>query len=91
MFFGLGETWQEIDLTDDERKQLEGLLSDYVDRGRKSARPTVAALKREWPETTPEEREAIRAWAKENGLETSEFGRIPKKVTAAYRKAHPKA
>jgi hypothetical protein len=36
----------------------------------------------------PEETATIRAWARENGHEVSERGRIPKAVVQAYQSAH---
>ncbi|MFD7661329.1 histone-like nucleoid-structuring protein Lsr2, partial [Streptomyces sp. NPDC059788] len=38
--------------------------------------------------TTVEEREEIREWAREQGYEVNERGRIPKKVKKAYDEAH---
>lgn len=84
--FGVGETWYEIDLTDDEKKQLEGQLKDYMKKGRKaSERP---GKKKIVPDTSVEEREQIREWAKEQGYEFAPYGRIPKKIFAAYFEAH---
>ena len=85
--FGLDGTWYEIDLTDDEKKKLESALKSYLTAGRKAA-PKQPEKKRMVPETTPQEREEIRAWGRKNGHETPEFGRIPKGLQAAYDKAH---
>lgn len=84
--FGLGDVWYEIDLTEEERKKLEQSLKTYVNKGRKAS-PRSAA-RRVVPETTPEEREAIRAWGREHDFEFAEYGRIPKKLLQAYDKAH---
>ncbi|MFF7588588.1 histone-like nucleoid-structuring protein Lsr2 [Kitasatospora purpeofusca] len=37
---------------------------------------------------TPEENEAIRTWAKENGYDVKAQGRVPRNVVEAYDKAH---
>lgn len=85
--FGLGGTWYEVDLTEDEKRDLEAALGTYLKVGRKTAdgrgerKPVV-------PATTPEEREQIRAWGRKNGFEAPDFGRVPKKLQAAYDKAH---
>jgi len=84
--FGLADTWYEIYLTPDEQKKLEQALSTYLGAGRKAA-PGVAK-KPVVPETTPEEREEICAWGRENGYEFAERGRVPKKLQRAYDKAH---
>ena len=52
--FGLGDSWFEIDLTDEERKELESSLKRYVDKGRK-ATPPKGEKKKLVPDTTPEE------------------------------------
>lgn len=84
--FGLGGTWYEIDLTDQERKDLEGSLQTYLNKGRKAV--PGAAKKPLVPETTAEDREIIREWARKQGFEFAERGRIPKKIFRAYREAH---
>lgn len=83
--FGVGDTWYEVDLTDEERKKLEASLKDYMKAGRKATQRS--GKKKVVPETTVEEREQIRAWAQENGYEFAPYGRIPKKIFAAYFEA----
>ncbi|MFD2024113.1 histone-like nucleoid-structuring protein Lsr2 [Promicromonospora aerolata] len=87
--FGLGNTWFEVDLTEDEQKELEQALAPFVKAGRKAGQSTKK--KRATPETTVEERAKIRAWAREQGHEVTEFGRIPRKIIDAYREAHKKS
>ncbi|MEV4189863.1 histone-like nucleoid-structuring protein Lsr2 [Streptomyces toxytricini] len=84
--FGLGDTWYEVDLTAEEKKALEAALKSYLKVSRKAGKP--APKKRVVPETTAEERDKIRAWAKEEGYEFADRGRIPKKVMKAYDEAH---
>lgn len=83
--FGLGSTWYEIDLTEEEEKALEKALESYIDVGR---RTTKAPAKRFVPETTPEERDKIRAWAKEQGHDLADFGKIPNRIYREYQAAH---
>ncbi|MDQ1031328.1 hypothetical protein QF035_008910 [Streptomyces umbrinus] len=85
--FGLGDTWYEIDLTPEEQKKLEEALKPYLKVGRK-AEKTTPAKKRVVPETTPEERDEIRAWGKKNGYEFAGRGRIPKMIMKAFDEAH---
>ncbi|MCJ0875670.1 Lsr2 family protein [Streptomyces sp. AP-93] len=84
--FGLGDTWYEVDLTAEERKKLEEALKPYLKVSRKAGR--AATKKRVVPETTPEERDKIREWAKKKGFDFADRGRIPKTVMKAYDEAH---
>ncbi|MFK0154156.1 Lsr2 family protein [Streptomyces sp. NPDC090493] len=85
--FGLGDTWYEIDLTAEEQKKLEEVLKPYLQASRK-ATETRPAKRRVVPETTAEERDKIREWAKKKGYDFAERGRIPKEIQRAYDKAH---
>ncbi|WP_051299302.1 Lsr2 dimerization domain-containing protein [Arthrobacter castelli] len=84
--FGLGDDWYEVDLTPDEQEQLKAYLDTYVTVARKAEEKQ--AKPRQVPETSVEERAAIRAWAKKKGYEDKGYGRIPKKIMAAYRAEH---
>jgi hypothetical protein len=85
--FGFGDTWYEIDLTDDERQGLETALKSYLAAGRK-ATPEPPQRRKMVPATTPQERDQIRQWGRENGFDFAPYGRIPKEVMAAYDAAH---
>ena len=84
--FGVGDQWYEVDLTPEERKKLEASLKEYMKVGRKTSKEP--GKKKVVPNTTPEQREEIRKWAKENGHEVAEYGRIRKEVFKAYWDAH---
>lgn len=84
--FGLDNTWFEIDLTDEERKELQSTLERYLSKGRKAS--PKGQKKRIVPETTPEEREKIRAWGRDNGFNPPDFGRLTNKLQKAYDEAH---
>lgn len=84
--FGIKGTWYDIDLTKEEQAELEETLRTYVKAGRKAA--AKSQKNHYMPDTTQEERDKIRTWAQEQGMEVSERGRIPKKVVAAYVKAN---
>jgi hypothetical protein len=86
--FGLGGTWYEIDLTKAEEEQLQKSLKTYLKAGRK-ATPKQPEKRKVVPETTAEQREQIRAWARSEGFEVPERGRIPKEIVAAWNEAHP--
>lgn len=82
---GLGREWHEVDLTEAEREELRQLLAPYLDAGRRVGPMLDGHKKKVVPDTTVEEREQIRTWARENGYELAEYGRIPSKIFAAYR------
>lgn len=88
--FSLDGVSYVIDLTGVHSSELRSALARYVEHGRRSggrrraARPTggrPAAVDRE-------QNQAVRAWARQNGYELSDRGRIPAEVVQAY---HSKA
>ncbi|GAA4521782.1 Lsr2 family protein [Brachybacterium paraconglomeratum] len=86
--FGYAGEWHEVDLSPEELEALAMGLEPYIKAGRRLGRTLDDGKKRVVPETTVDEREAIRAWARENGHSLAERGRIPKRILAAYGRAH---
>lgn len=83
--FALDGTSYEIDLTKDNAVALRKSLKRYVVAGREVGRARgVAAPKRRNREDTG----AIRAWARQNGLQVSERGRVPSAILQAYDAAN---
>lgn len=82
--------WHEVDLTEPEKDELETFLQPYMSAGRLIG-PSLAEKKRVVPETTVEERAAIRDWGHEQGYEFAGHGRIPMHVYNAYMAAHPRS
>jgi hypothetical protein len=78
----------EVDLTEAEEKKLAKALEPYLKAGRKAAPEKRPARRALVPDTTFEQREKIRAWAKEKGYDLADRGRIPKNVFADYQAAH---
>lgn len=86
---GLKGELLELDLTAAERARLAELLEPYITRGRKLGPMTAKAVtRRRVPESTAEERAAIRSWASVQGYEVAGRGQIPNKIVQAYRAAH---
>ena len=85
--FGLDGTSYEIDLNDKNAAKLRDVLGGYVGharkvtaaprRGRKAAIATDGASARE-----------IRDWARSNGFDVPDRGRVSAEVRAAYEKAN---
>lgn len=85
--FSLDGVNYEIDLTTKEADELRAALKTYVDAGRrKTAR--IPARRVGGSGRSPEELAHVRAWAKENGHEVSERGRIKKDVLDAFDAAN---
>lgn len=94
--FALDGKSYEIDLSEENAARLRDALATYVaaarrsggsGRGGRAARPAADAPASP-TRTDREVTAAIRAWARENGHEISERGRIPKAVVDAYHAAH---
>jgi hypothetical protein len=94
--FALDGKSYEIDLSDDNAARLRDSLASFVAAARRSGTATRRGRGQRGaaePESRPtrsnrEETAAIRTWARENGHEVSERGRIPKAVVQAYQSAH---
>ncbi len=83
--FGLDGTTYEIDLNDKHAAKLRDSLSGYIGHARK----VTASRKRKGSATTtgPSARE-LRDWARSNGFEVSDRGRVPAEVREAFDAAH---
>ena len=98
--FGLDGTAYEIDLTEANAQKLRDALGVYVAHARRAdGRRTAAPRTRTRaaksggakPARTAPDREqtaAIREWARSNGHEVSERGRLSAAVIEAYQAAH---
>ena len=88
-----GRTYQ-IDLSDENATRLRDALAPYIGVARKAggsgrgrtSRQTAVADKP--TRSSREETAAIRGWARENGHQVSDRGRIPKSVIEAYQAAN---
>ncbi|AXK45959.1 histone-like nucleoid-structuring protein Lsr2 [Brachybacterium saurashtrense] len=81
---GWKSAWYETELTASERAELDEMLAPYIAAGRKAqSKPSNRFV----PDTTVEEREEIRAWARENGYELADYGKIPNSIYRAYQAA----
>lgn len=83
--FGLdGREW-EIDLSDGNRKALEKALKPYIEAGRsRSSRRSSGGTR---STANKEELAALRSWAKENGYEVADRGRVSGEIRDAYAAA----
>ncbi|MCG8917795.1 Lsr2 family protein [Actinokineospora sp. PR83] len=88
--FGLDGASYQIDLSSDNAEKLREALADFIDSARRSGGrkrlPGKVAVGRA-PRTASADREqnqAIREWARKQGMKVSDRGRIPSEVLDAY-------
>src|SRR5512142_2470579 len=86
--FGYAGREYEIDLSEEHAAERDELLAPYIEHARgidggkpkRRARPAEGERRRR-----PEELRAIRQWAREQGLQVSDRGRISADIVAKYR------
>lgn len=88
--FGLGDSLFEIDLNTAHREELESVLAKFVAAARqvRAERPARQPRQVKSERTDRDHTHAIRQWAKENGYQVSERGRISKTLVEAFEAAH---
>jgi hypothetical protein len=96
--FGLDGRVYEIDLSDNNAARLRDSLASFIAAARKSGGSTTTGSRRAQkmtvssgprPQTLDREQTAaIRAWARQNGHQISDRGRISKTVVDAFQAAH---
>lgn len=84
--FALDGTSYEIDLSDANAQRMREVFQPYVEAAKPVAKAKVQ--KRSAGRPSGDSPAVVRAWAKANGYEVNERGRIPSNVIAAYQAAH---
>ncbi|MFE0101153.1 Lsr2 family protein [Streptomyces sp. NPDC059009] len=84
--FSLDGVTYEIDLTPDSYDRLYDALAPFIDNGRKQGRGRGRSARKSDPGAPSAE--DMRAWAKGNGFEVNDRGRVPAAIREAYEKAH---
>lgn len=91
--FGVSGTLYAVDLTEAELQDFNDALAPYVDvaqkltrRGAPVSRTRVSSVQA--GRRSKEQLTAIRSWAKKNGHDVSERGRVPEAVLTAFDAAH---
>ncbi|TDC10804.1 Lsr2 family protein [Streptomyces sp. 8K308] len=90
--FALDGKTYEIDLNTDNAEKLRDALEPYVKAGRRAggaraARGRGRAAVAPGAGSSSQDTAKIRAWAKENGYEVNDRGRVPANIREAYEKA----
>jgi hypothetical protein len=86
--FSLDGKDYEIDLSTANAEKLREALRPYAQAGRKATRSSGPRSTRTRAPGSDSDTAKIRAWAKENGHEVSDRGRIHQSVKDAYYAAH---
>jgi hypothetical protein len=73
----------ELDLTNDHIRELENSLARFIGPAVTSSNGTTPT-----PRTSSEDLQVIREWARKNGHQVKDRGRIPFSVMDAFAKAH---
>ncbi|MCI0385536.1 Lsr2 family protein [Streptomyces sp. CNQ085] len=87
--FALDGKTYEIDLTTANADKLRDLLEPYLRNGRRTGGRSARGKSR--PSAAgggSQDTAKIRAWAKENGYEVNDRGRVPANIREAYEKAN---
>ena len=85
--FGLDGTTYEIDLNDKNAGKLRDALASYIGHGRKVTTASRRGRRSSAVAGGPSARE-IRDWARANGHDVPDRGRVSAEVREAYDKAH---
>lgn len=92
VLFSLDGVAYEIDLTAGNAAALRDALAPYVDSGRsvssRGASSSSGTAARKRTRSGQKDYSAVREWAKKNGHQVSERGRVPASVLEAYEAAH---
>jgi len=84
--FGLDGADYEIDLSAEHTDELHAALRTYIDHARR-----VGGTSRRAPRArragSPIDTTAVRTWAREQGIDIKDRGRVPADIVARYRSA----
>lgn len=83
--FGLDGTEYEIDLSKDHTDALHTALGKYVEHARKVGGATRRQVRGGRRSADVIDTTKVRGWAKEQGIDIKERGRVPGKIVEQYR------
>jgi hypothetical protein len=87
--FSLEGQSYEIDLSTKNATKLRSVLAPYTAAARTTGRSNgTKHVKASAPSATTEQLNAIRAWARTQGMQVSDKGRIPADIRLAFDQAH---
>jgi hypothetical protein len=91
--FALDGVSYEIDVSESNAQSLRDSLAPWLTHarrvaGRAGSRPRGAGKSRGSASAGRQDLSAVRAWARENGYQVSDRGRVSSEIITAYEKAH---
>jgi len=86
--FGLDGTEYEIDLSTKHSDELRAALGTYLAHARKVGGTARRAAGRTGRKASSADTVAVRAWARENGYDIKDRGRVPADLVAKYQAAN---
>ncbi|WP_314178386.1 histone-like nucleoid-structuring protein Lsr2 [Streptomyces winkii] len=86
--FALDGKTYEIDLSTSNADKLRTVLEPYVKGGRRTGGRSARGKGRASGGGSGQDTAKIRAWAKEQGYEVNDRGRVPANIREAYEKAN---
>ncbi|MGB8652594.1 MAG: Lsr2 family protein [Mycobacteriales bacterium] len=89
--FGLDGSTYEIDVCDEHAAQIRDAFAPFVGAARRAGRSAAPAARRGRPASKAHDKQRvadIREWARKNGQQVSERGRLSAALIAAYDAAH---
>lgn len=86
--FGLDGTDYEIDLSTKHNDELRAALGTYVNHARKVAGTARRVTGRGGRKPSSVDTVAVRAWARENGYDIKDRGRVPADLVVKYQAAN---
>lgn len=91
--FGLDGVSYEIDLNGKNQAKIRKALEPFAEKARRvgGRKATASGAKRPNRSTSNDYNNEIREWARANGHEVAERGRLKREIVEAYEKANPTA
>lgn len=87
--FGFDGTSYEIDVTEQEKTEIEKTLAPYIRAGRKATGASARRRgRRSGGSSSDSPAKQVREWAKEQGIDVPARGRVPSDVLEKYNAAH---
>ena len=86
--FGLDGVSYEIDLSAENAEKLRAALTEFVDVARKSGGRAVRGTRKARIAASGPSANEIREWARANGFEVNQRGRVPQEVREAFEAAN---
>jgi hypothetical protein len=88
VLFALDGKSYEIDLNDDNNAKLREALAPYLGAGRKVGGGRLPSVRRIGSTGPTRDLAAVRQWARDNGHDVNDRGRVPASILEAFDKAH---